>query len=157
MGKHVFTVEQKCQSCGGTGLYVGFAEKDGFAVVCHTCKGTGQVTFTHEYEDFEGRVAQEGVAQVVQHNPGIGLGTNETLTHESFGGVPYADWRDGKPFPPQSEMRRYVCPAWWYQGVNYKLKPSWDKCLGCGSFSGCEHFADKAACWDRWDKEHPST
>jgi hypothetical protein len=28
-------VEAECRACGGTGLYVGFAEKDGCAVVCY--------------------------------------------------------------------------------------------------------------------------
>lgn len=32
----------ECQSCSGTGLYRGFAEPKGTAVVCCSCKGTGQ-------------------------------------------------------------------------------------------------------------------
>lgn len=31
----------ECMSCGGTGLYRGFAEPKGTAVVCLYCKGTG--------------------------------------------------------------------------------------------------------------------
>ncbi len=31
----------ECASCDGTGLYVGFTEPPGSAVVCHYCKGTG--------------------------------------------------------------------------------------------------------------------
>jgi len=31
----------ECRSCQATGLYRGFAEPEGYAVVCHTCRGQG--------------------------------------------------------------------------------------------------------------------
>lgn len=42
------TVKAECSSCGGTGLYCGFAEKKGLAVVCRTCSGTGckEISYT---------------------------------------------------------------------------------------------------------------
>jgi len=36
------SVEAQCSSCRGTGLYSGFAEAKGTAVICTTCKGTGK-------------------------------------------------------------------------------------------------------------------
>jgi len=37
----VVKVEAVCESCGGTGLYVGFAEPEGAAAVCWGCGGSG--------------------------------------------------------------------------------------------------------------------
>jgi hypothetical protein len=65
----------------------------------------------------------------------------------------YDEWLAGKPFPEKSEMRRFVCPAWWYQTVDYEKKPKWGWCNGCGAFSACTRFATKQTCWDRLDDE----
>ena len=42
------TIKAECKACGATGLYVGFAEPKGTAVVCLECDGTGcaDITFT---------------------------------------------------------------------------------------------------------------
>lgn len=143
--------DEKCKSCGGTGIYKGMAERDGFGVVCHNCKGTGKFHFVHEYEEFEGRQPLNDVHTVVKVNPGIVLGGAKGKL--DFGGMAYQDWSDGKPFPPKSEMREYVCPAWWYQCADYDKKPDWDECRGVGMFSGCQHFDQKHECWERWNKE----
>jgi len=34
-------IKVECHSCGGTGLYKGFAEPPETAVVCHSCGGSG--------------------------------------------------------------------------------------------------------------------
>lgn len=152
----VFEVKQECKDCGGTGLYPGGFEHDGAAVVCYTCEGIGGHVFRHDYEEFSGRKdAQVEIKRVFQANPGIGIGEDakKGLTLEDFGGMPYHDWLAGKPFPAGSEMRRFACPAWWYQRVDYKKKPDWKECLGCGFFSGCKHFGSKEVCWARWDEE----
>ncbi|HUT57036.1 MAG TPA: hypothetical protein VNA25_04065 [Phycisphaerae bacterium] len=156
MSHHVIEFDQQCKSCGGTGLYVGLAERSGAAVVCHVCKGSGCHHVKVEYDDFTGRNKRKGVTRVLQANPGIcvGAGKGGEFTLGDFGGMPCADWARGKPFPPGSEMRQFTCPAWWYQTADYDLKPDWDECIGCGSFSGCEHFQTKAKCWQRWDKEN---
>jgi hypothetical protein len=80
----------------------------------------------------------------------VGVGNNCTL--ETFGGLPYEDWKAGKPFTPGTEMRRSTCPAWWYQCTDYDKKPNWDEC-GFGVFSKCKHFAEKQRCWERSDSE----
>lgn len=144
-------VVEQCSACKGTGLYKGMAERDGYAVVCHRCDGTGKYHFVHEYEEFTGRKKLDNVSTVVQYNPGIVLGKRDDL---EFGGMDYEYWLKTGVFPPKSEMRYFVCPAWWYQTADYKLKPEWDKCIGCGSFRNCKHFDQKNKCWDRWDEEH---
>jgi hypothetical protein len=149
---HTFSVKAKCGSCGGTGLYVGLGERDGSAVVCHTCKGTGCQTLTLTWDDFTGRVDRPEVRRVVQANPGICVGTGNGHALADFGGMPADAWRRGEPFPAGSEMRRFTCPAWWYQSADYKKKPDWKEC-GYGAFSACDHFKNKAACWERFDRE----
>lgn len=143
--------DEKCKSCGGTGLYVGMAERDGVAVVCHTCKGTGKHHFVYEYEEFAGRIFNEDVKRVVKTNPGIGLGEiNGDITW--VGGMTYEEWLEGNKFIVGMEMRQHTCPCWWYQSADYKNKPNWNEC-GWGSFSSCKNFSNKQKCWERWDKE----
>lgn len=148
-------IEYACQSCKATGLYVGMAERDGAAVVCHTCDGTGKAVHQFEYEDFTGRKQRKGVQQVYQVNPGIciGKGKDKEYTLPDFGGMPYGEWVEGKPFADGMENRKFTCPAWWYQSADYDRKPEWKECRIGGCFSDCESFKNKAECWKRWDKE----
>lgn len=161
MGHHVIEYDCECKSCKGTGLYKGLAERDIFAVVCHSCDGTGCQHCKIEYDDFLGRKERNDVSQVLEVNVGIcaGVGKDGQFTIDSFGGMRYTDWLEGKPFPQKSEMRNFVCPAWWYQAANYDLKPKWCGEYGFhfGSFSGCPRFYDKELCWQRFDneKQHP--
>jgi len=163
MSHHIIEYDCQCDECKGTGLYVGFAEKNGFAVVCHSCKGTGKTHKKIEYDDFDGRKDREGIKRVLQTNPGIGIGLGQMNQKdstfpsftgiESFGGLNYEDWKAGKKFVKGTEMREFTCPAWWYQGADYDKKPSWKEC-GYGCFSGCENFKHKDKCWERFDKEN---
>lgn len=155
MSKQVIEFDYACQSCGATGLYVGMCERDGSAVVCHDCKGTGKAHFKMEYEEFHARKPKPGVAWVVEVNPGICIGKGEhgQYTLELFGGMPYMNWRAGKPFEIGMENREFTCPAWWYQSADYKRKPDWREC-GFGSFSDCRGFVNKEACWKKWDKQY---
>lgn len=143
---------EKCEVCKGTGLYKGMAERDGIAVVCHTCKGTGKVYRAIKYEEFTEREVRPDVKRVIQTNPGICVGVTSE-TDDRFGGMTYKEWLAGKAFQPGMEMRLHVCPAWWYQSVNYDLKPQWDECNRCGLFFNCKQFENKADCWKRWDRE----
>jgi hypothetical protein len=156
MSHHVIEIYHQCKSCDSTGLYVGLAERDGSAVVCHTCKGSGRQHTKIEYDDFEGRLLRADVHHVVQANPGIVVGTNNgQYQYSDFGGMSYRDWSEGKPFPQGSENRRFTCPAWWYQTADYAKKPEWKEC-DWGLFSSCKHFGNKAECWKRWDRENPA-
>ena len=53
----------QCRSCNGTGLYCGFAEPKGTAVVCRNCGGSGAEII--RYEPYTGRKPRVGVSQVV--------------------------------------------------------------------------------------------
>jgi hypothetical protein len=154
--KKVIDVFYACQACKATGLYVGMAERDGAAVVCHTCNGSGKARHIFEYEEFESRKKRKDVEQVFQTNPGICIGTGKEKQYKlsDFGGMPYGEWLESKPFKDGMENRKFTCPAWWYQGADYKRKPDWKECGGPGcSFSNCSSFPNKAKCWERWDKE----
>jgi hypothetical protein len=146
-----FRVSQECSACKGSGVYVGFAEKDGYAVVCNRCKGTGCEVFVHRYTDFTKRKVLDNVKIVLEANPGIFVGCGEGF---NFGGIPYEEWLRSGKFPEGAEMRNYVCPAWWYQLADYKRKPEWAECIKCGAFSDCGRFSNKAKCWERFDREH---
>ena len=160
MSHHIIEFDHECKTCKATGLYVGMAERSGCAVVCQYCNGTGKDHTKIEYDDFENRKPQTDVVWVVRCNPGIciGVGPNEensTLTWDDFGWMPYEDWAHNMPFPEKSEMRRWTCPAWWYQCADYDKRPNWDEC-GCGAFSSCRHFPTKLSCWARFDREQAS-
>ena len=154
---HVIEFQQVCKSCDGTGVYVGFAEQEGYSVICNTCEGKGWHKTKIEYDDFNGLKRRDKIERVLEFNPGFSVGRVKKLTEkesfEKFGGMSYDEWLEGKPFPPKSEMREYVCPAWWYQTVNYKLKPKWKECCCAGSFDDCKNFTNKNECWQKWDKE----
>ncbi len=143
-------IDQQCKSCEGTGLYIGMAERDGAAIVCHTCKGEGHHLFYHEYTEFQGLRLSLEIKHVYQTNPGITVG----IPFEEFGGMSYKDWQSGKEFPPKSENRKYVCPTQWYQQGDCKEKPNWNECRGGCRFFDCSHFDNKSECWERWDKEN---
>jgi len=130
-------------------------EIDGYAVVCHRCEGTGCMEIVINYEDFDGRKDRQGVHTVLECNPGfrVGLGVDDKGNALDFGGMDYEAWKAGKPFPRGSEMRSFVCPAWWYQRADYDKKPDWEECWGCGSFPGCKYFPNKHRCWERFDEE----
>ena len=152
---NIIEFDQVCTSCNGTGLYQGMAERNGAAVVCHTCKGTGCKHVKFEYESFTSRKKAEGVKRVFRVNPGVMIGENEILSLEDFGGMPVGEWQDGKPFPTGSEDRKHTCPKWWYQCADYRKGPKWKECdeaLGV-TFSRCPYFATKDQCWKRFDDE----
>lgn len=155
MAEHEKVVRAECDACKGTGLYVGMGEHDGMAVQCSRCKGSGEVTLTFRWRDFEGRHRREGVLRVLNANPGIAVGAGNGYRLADFGGLPVEAWERGDPFVPGTEMRAFTCPAWWYQTTDYAKKPDWKECndsLGY-TFSRCPHFPAKANCWARWDAE----
>ena len=82
-------VKAECSSCGGTGLYVGFAEPRGTAVVCGTCKGTGCEEI--RYTPFSSRKPKSGVHEVRQsHGTFVATGVGPT-----GGRVTYDQFRNG--------------------------------------------------------------
>ena len=81
-----------CKACKGTGLYVGVAEKEGAAVVCRNCDGSGsmEVDITPP-PAFKGRRIRDGVKTVSQANNGYYLKPGVDL-----GAVSYDDFLAGK-------------------------------------------------------------
>ena len=144
MSHYVIDYDEACKSCNSTGLYKGLAERDGFAVVCHTCEGSGKHHVKIEYDDFEERKKRDDVTRVLEVNPGICVGPAGELggpiAEDQFGGQPYDQWFLGHPFSAGMEMRNYTCPAWWYQSADSDKKPNWNECIGGGSFSSCQSF-----------------
>lgn len=151
--KKIIEHQEICNACDGTGIYSGIGEGEGLGVICNHCKGTGCYSYKHEYEPFKARKNRKNIIHVIQHNPGITCGEGKGYQFKDFGGMSYLAWKEGKEFLVGSEMRKFTCPAWWYQGVNYELKPNWNECHGCGAFPSCTSFKNKYQCWIRWDKE----
>ena len=145
--------DQQCPECDGTGLYVGFAERNGSAVVCSGCNGAGNRETRIEYEEAGPRKQRLGVLRVLHTNPGIKVSTSNGNSLEEFGGITYEEWLKGTPFPEGSEMREFTCPAWWYQNADPNKMPGWDECTLMGSFCQCAQFPKKAKCWERFDRE----
>jgi len=144
MPKHTIPVE--CSACNGTGVYSGFAEKPGVAVVCNNCDGTGKAFIS--YNSFKGKKRRKGVIIVFQKNLGRVLGP------QSLGGLSYKDWYEEKPFPKFEDRENY-CPAWWFQCMDYNKKPNWHECIGAGSFSDCKMYCRKSECWKKFDTHGP--
>ncbi len=145
-------IKHQCESCDGTGLYVGMAERDGAAVVCSSCKGKGWQESV--FQPFTVRKKKPGVRRVFQVNVGIVIGENEKVKLEDFGGMPIKNWLAGEPFGRGTEMRKYSCPKWWAQSTEHS-SVKWKECdtfLG-RMFSDCGFFKNKADCWERWDSE----
>lgn len=148
------TIKAECSSCNATGLYAGMAERNGAAVVCSSCKGTGAKRVS--YRPFTKRKNRNDILRVFQTNIGVVIGEGDGFKFEDFGGMPYEDWKEGKPFPPKSEMRKFACPAWYYQSVDYSKIPKWDECVANlgRSFKDCPKFNNKQECWGKFDKEN---
>jgi hypothetical protein len=79
-------VKAECSSCGGTGIYCGFAEPKGVGVVCLNCKGNGHREI--EYVPFTGLKKRFGIDTVRLSNGSFiatGIGpTGTAITYEDF-------------------------------------------------------------------------
>lgn len=83
-------VKVECSSCGGSGVYCGFAEPKGTGVVCVYCDGTGGKTIS--YKPFEGLKKREGV-RTVRRSAGTFIGTGVGPVGSS---VSYDEFLNGK-------------------------------------------------------------
>jgi hypothetical protein len=80
------TIEIQCPACQGRGLYSGFAEPKGTAVICLGCKGQGWAAYT--YEPFEGRRPARGIKEIRESQGrslvvGVG-GIGKPMTYAQF-------------------------------------------------------------------------
>lgn len=80
------TISAECTSCKGTGLYSGYREPKGVAVVCSYCNGTGEKII--EYTPFTGRKEKKGITKVsISYSTirGPKVGPHEkSISYESF-------------------------------------------------------------------------
>ena len=99
----VKAVKAECQGCGGTGLYCGFAEPKGTAVVCVVCSGTGCAII--RYKPVVKRYGKRGV-KTVRHSAGTLIVTG---VGPIGGSVTYAEFAKGTmPSERDSDRRAAV-------------------------------------------------
>ena len=144
------SIIEECSLCNGTGIYVGYGERDGAGVVCNQCNGTGYII--HTYTEFKGKVKRNDVKRVYLVNPGIVIGEGGGYKLEDFGGVPYEQWW-AHGFTKGSEMRKFCCPRWWCQ-LTGGYSPKLEGCdlMAGQAFSSCHKFAQKEECWKKYDE-----
>ena len=83
----------ECGSCGGTGLYQGFAEEKGYPVICVSCKGKGAGTGSKPYT---GRKLKDGVLGVRAN----GTGAFFTAPRHGSPSMSYQEFQERYPAPP---------------------------------------------------------
>lgn len=81
-------IEIQCKSCRGTGLYRGFGEKQGFAVVCWSCGGSGKDVI--DAEPFTGLKPRIDVQRVGRY-----IGKYQSV-EQNGGSVSYEEFLSGK-------------------------------------------------------------
>lgn len=150
--KKVFECKIECQSCGGTGLYVGMAERDGAAVVCSHCKGTGCYNHKFTYISFTERVRRDDVRRVFKTSCGF-VHTPEDIVFEgedikfSQSGASYEEWLIGKsPLP----MKTLYCPKLW-TGQKWDSEKCKKHCRLSDSIYNCPMLGKMAECWDEYE------
>ncbi len=146
---------QECESCRGSGVYIGMTEREGAVVICSRCRGTGRQKRSHEYQEFTGLKRHTKAERVYNASCGI------VISPDIPGGVAYEEWLEDPTTVDKlgNEMREHTCPAWWYQSaMSHRQKPYWPEPEWCGQllgmrFSDCPNFPAKDACWKRFDEE----
>lgn len=149
------TIEIECKACIGTGLYCGIAERNGSAVICQQCDGTGRQEF--KYKPFAGRNRRQNVNRVFKSSFGyVHSAEDANGIKFSDGGVAYNDWLNGDVPKP---VKSLYCPfLWTWQQLKRESKLYSTRCengtgLGC-RISECKHWADKSQCWEIYEAEN---
>ena len=80
------SLKQECGSCRGTGIYQGFCEMPGEAVICLGCRGAGWII--HRYHEFTHLKRKRGVKEV-RYSQGSFIGTGvggrgNIMTYKEF-------------------------------------------------------------------------
>jgi len=149
----------ECQSCNGTGVFQGMAEKSGASVVCHTCKGTGCEDYRFTYTPFTKRKEKEGVKRVFITGYGYCVGTkpitldNGIFVDFSKEGVSYEEFLSGKM---PEHIKHMGCPMSADQGACHDIKGFTDVCNelngGWLNYIPSCIISDKIKCWERFNR-----
>lgn len=147
----------QCNSCNGTGLYVGVYERDGAAVVCYKCEGTGRTYIENNYDRFAGRRTRKNVKRVFEHAGGHVISADDVEVNGkaipfSKYGVSYEEWLDGAEPKPLECLH---CPFIHTQQMLARDNPEGlyqtrcDVGLRYGSrIADCKFMAEKEKCWE---------
>lgn len=163
--KKKIELEIECQTCGGTGIYKGFAERNGAAVVCHTCKGTGCEKYHFAYTPFTKRSIDPTAKRVFITGYGYCVGTkpitldNGVFIDFSKEGVSYDEFLSGKM---PKHIKQMGCPMIADQGACHDIKGFTDRCnvLDGGYInviSSCRYQPGKSRCWKRFEQATPTS
>lgn len=149
----------ECPHCEGTGLYIGFTERDGAAVICYHCNGTGSTTYS--YKEFTGRKNRNDVTRVFKKSQGYTLKGCGEITYDNglrveFDkvGVSYDEWKNGKT---PKMIRGLGCPCSSDQSKCNSIKGFIDTCEELNGkyismFSQCRLYKNCDSCWDRFEQ-----
>lgn len=150
----------QCQSCEGTGIYVGVGERDGAAVVCNVCKGTGKYTYIFEYEEFTGLKSREDVTRVYKKTYGFVIAPRQLIFKDigeidmASEGVTYHDFKNGHM---PGHIKQLVCPMFADQAACHKIEGFVSGCeqldpniLFGKLLSQCTNQINKLDCWKRF-------
>ena len=151
----------ECPFCSGTGLYVGMAERDGAAIICHECNGTGCYEYKYEYTDFETRKIREGVKRVYLTGTGYMITTKDitlkdgTFIEFSKEGVSYEEFIEGKK---PKHIESLCCPMSADPGACHGIDGFVDKCNELNDgwinlISSCKIQCNKSECWKRFNSQ----
>jgi hypothetical protein len=91
------TVKAECGECRGTGLYSGFAEPKGVAVICLRCAGTGCMDL--KYTPFTKRVRRQGIKYVMWSRGAFlatGIGPEGDKSRKHGGQITYEEFEQGR-------------------------------------------------------------
>lgn len=157
----IIDIEIECQSCNGTGVYSGMAERDGAALVCHTCEGKGKKQHVFRYNEFTGRKKSEKVKRVYKAGYGFVIGTgvigfsDAGKVDMSKEGVSYEEFLQGKM---PNHIEKLACPMMADQGACHKIDGFTDKCNELnggwvGVLSKCNHRKKCSECWTRFNNK----
>ena len=154
-------IDIECPACGGTGVYVGLAEKKGAGVVCYKCGGTGCFHFLYRYNEFKGKKEIKGVDRVYLTGMGYVVGTGK-INYEGVGeidmdkeGVSYQEFLRGKT---PRHIKKLGCPVLADQAACDEIKNFMKDCrtLNGGwifKTKRCKQYPNKHECWERFEKK----
>ena len=157
MTTKIIDMDIRCPECGGSGVYIGMAERDGAAVVCWKCDGSGKFNYRYQYKEFNGKVKRNDVKRVYLKT-GYCVAPKKISFDEigeidlSKEGVSYEEFQQGKLPTP---IERLQCPMCQDQGACHAIKGFTDRCNELNGeylciLSSCNYRNNKAECWERF-------